>query len=354
MPSSARRLVVTALVAGFLASLPFAARAEIIEQILVKVNGEIFTKTDLEARQVGVIRQRNLQPANDAELKKLITDITPQLLVDTVDEMLVLQRGKELGYHLTDTQFETWLSNVKKENHLDTDEQLQAALKQENMTLADLRKSVDRNFIIDQVQRSEVIGRIDITEPEERKFYDEHSADFTTPATLSVREILLKTPSDAKGISVGLDEETKQKAEALRAQLVAGGSFEKAVTDVSAAPSKANGGLVGPINLTELNPAIASQLKPLKVGDISQVVPVQGGYELFKIETLTVPTVLSFEQARTQIADQIINQRRQAEFEKYIKKLRAAAIIEWKNPELQKLYEEQVKKAPATPPGAGH
>jgi len=34
------------------------ARADIIEQILVKVNGEIITKTDLEARQVAVLGQR--------------------------------------------------------------------------------------------------------------------------------------------------------------------------------------------------------------------------------------------------------------------------------------------------------
>ena len=32
-------------------------RAEIIEQILVKVNGEIFTKSDLEQRQIATLRQ---------------------------------------------------------------------------------------------------------------------------------------------------------------------------------------------------------------------------------------------------------------------------------------------------------
>ena len=34
-----------------------ATRAEVIEQVLVKVNGEIFTKTDLESRQVSALRQ---------------------------------------------------------------------------------------------------------------------------------------------------------------------------------------------------------------------------------------------------------------------------------------------------------
>ena len=33
-----------------------ALRAEVIEQVLVKVNGEIFTKSDLETRQVEALR----------------------------------------------------------------------------------------------------------------------------------------------------------------------------------------------------------------------------------------------------------------------------------------------------------
>jgi hypothetical protein len=49
------------LAAVFLVSIGSIARSEIIEQVLVKVNGEIFTKTDLETRQVQDIRQRNKQ-----------------------------------------------------------------------------------------------------------------------------------------------------------------------------------------------------------------------------------------------------------------------------------------------------
>src|SRR5438093_12914021 len=85
-------------------------RAEIIEQILVKVNGEIFTKSDLEQRQVAVLRQKGQQidlksdPTN-AQLRRALDEITPQIMVDAIDEMVVVQRGKELGYRLTDEQF---------------------------------------------------------------------------------------------------------------------------------------------------------------------------------------------------------------------------------------------------------
>src|ERR1700736_6231118 len=87
-------------------------RAEILEQVLVKVNGEIFTKTDLENRQVAILRQKGQQiniksDASDQRLRSLLNDITPRLMVDAVDEMLIVQLGKELGYKLTDEQFKT-------------------------------------------------------------------------------------------------------------------------------------------------------------------------------------------------------------------------------------------------------
>ena len=91
-----------------------------IQQILVKVNGEIFTKTDLETRQVQILRQRNqqldLKNANDQELRKALDEITPQILVESVDEMLMEQRGKELGYTMNDEQFKNIVDNIKKGN----------------------------------------------------------------------------------------------------------------------------------------------------------------------------------------------------------------------------------------------
>ena len=129
-----------------------AVRAEIIEQILVKVNGEIFTKTDLEQRQIAALRQRPERAVdsdgNDAQLAKALAEVTPQLIVDAVDEMLIVQRGKELGYTLSDEQFKSILDNIRKENKIETDEQFQAALKQEDMTLADLRRKLERQMLI--------------------------------------------------------------------------------------------------------------------------------------------------------------------------------------------------------------
>ena len=64
------------LAARFGASAP---QTDIIEQVLVKVNGEIITKTDLEARQIAALRQKNpnLRPESDAALRQALADVTP-------------------------------------------------------------------------------------------------------------------------------------------------------------------------------------------------------------------------------------------------------------------------------------
>src|SRR5690242_17691806 len=177
-----RAAAVLLLVGAALASL----RAEVVEAILVKVNGEIFTKTELEQRQIATLRQRGQQidlksEAGNAQLKQLLDEVTPQIMVDVVNEMVVVQRGRELGYKLSDEQYKQVVDNIKKENHIETEQQFQAALTQENMTMEDLRHNLERQMIISRVQQNEVFGRIGVSEEEARKYYDEHLSEFSTP-----------------------------------------------------------------------------------------------------------------------------------------------------------------------------
>src|SRR6195256_2289159 len=195
-----------AIAAVLCASLAAAARSEILEQVLVKVNGEIFTKTDLEARQVTEIRQRGKQidlstAQGNEELRKAIADVTPGLLVSVIDEMLIVQRGKELGYRVSEEQFKQILDNLKTQNKIENDEQLVAALKQENMTMADLRRNMERQMLYSNVQQVEVFGRVAVTEEEARKYYDAHMNEFTTPSSIMLREILVSVPVDPRGLN---------------------------------------------------------------------------------------------------------------------------------------------------------
>lgn len=320
-------------------------KVELLEQIIVKVNGEIITKTDLEARQVNALRSRG-QQLSDEELRKAIAELTPDLLVDSVDELLLLQRGKELGYRVTDDQFQRVLENIRKENKLESDAQFEAALKQEGLTLAELRKNLEKQMVINQVQQVEVMGRIGVSEAEARAYYEANPKEFTTPKTVTLRELVVNVQGDGAMINVAADEAAKAKIDGALARAKAGESFEKIVGELSDSPSKANGGLVGPLNEDELAADIRKLIDPLKPGEITDVFRTPRGYAVFKLESATEVEVKTFEAARDQIADRVFQTKRRAEFEKYIRKLRAQAIIEWKNAEMQKLYNAAVNAAP--------
>src|SRR5258708_36170347 len=237
-----------------------AVRAEIIEQILVKVNGEMFTKSDREQREVAAVRPKGQaidvkRAPKNVQLRQALDDITPQIMVDAVDEMLIVQRGKELGYKLSDTQFKGVVDNIRKENKIESEEQFQAALKSENMTMADLRRNLERQMIYQRVQQNEVLAKIGVTDDEARKYYESHLKEFTTSPTVTLREILVVVPGDPKVMNVAADEAANAKVLQIRQRVTSGGgNFEKVAAAISDSPSTAKAGLIWPVSTNNLSP----------------------------------------------------------------------------------------------------
>jgi peptidyl-prolyl cis-trans isomerase SurA len=342
----------TGVAALALSAAAATTHAQVIERVLVKVNGDILTQTELEERQTAAIRARlgrDLTPEavkNDTELKKALDEVTPQLLVDAVDELLLLQMGKEKGYHLTDEQFKDWLDRLRKDQNLTDDAKFQAALKQEGMTVEDLRKNVEKQFLVGQVQRDEVGSKLSITEEEARQYYNLHKEDFAQPATVTLREILIEVPATTQGgqpaINVGKQDEAERQADALRTRLLAGEDFAKVAAEASASPSKANGGLIGPINLAEVSVSLQELIGKMKPGEMTQPIRTNRGVQILKLEAIKPASIQPFEAVRDLVADKVHDARQQTEVRKFLARMRGQAIIEWKNDELKKLYERQV------------
>ena len=318
---------------------------DIVEQILVKVNGEIITKTDLEARQIAALRQKNpnLRPENDAALAKLIADVTPQVIVEAVDEMLMVQRGKELGYTMSTEQFNGIVENIKKENKIESDAALVEALKGEGMTMADLRKQLEKNMLFTRVQQSEIMGKMRIDDAEVKAYYDSHKTEFATTPQITLREMLIAVPTSPQGINVAQDDEAKAKADDVRKKIVAGEPFARLAGDYSDSPSKANGGLVGPMSKDDLAPELQKAITGLKAGGVTPVLRTSRGYQIIKVESVSDTNLKSFEDAKEDITQKIANGKREGEYAKYIEKLRTDAIIDWKNDEIKKAYEIGLK-----------
>ncbi len=185
------------LLVSFVAFVSFViasagVRAEVIEQILVRVNGEVFTKSDLEARQADALRELgqdvDAKKLGDAQLRAALDKVTPQLMAGVVDEMLLMQRGKGLGYIAQRRAVYERPRQHQKDRKLDTEEQFQQALKDSNMTLADLRRQVEKSVVMDRVRQNEVLSKIAISDEEARRYYDAHKTEFTKAQEITLRD----------------------------------------------------------------------------------------------------------------------------------------------------------------------
>lgn len=346
-----KRLIISAVaLVAALAVTPL--RAEILEQVLVKVNGDILTKTEFEQLQVEMLRTRpelaNAGP-NSPQLQRAVSEATPDLILASVDDLLLIQRGRELGYSLGEEQFKSVLENIKRENRIETEEQFQQALKESGLTLAQLRTQIERRMFIDRVRQVEVMDRISVTEEEARAYYDAHRTEFVTPSEITLREIFIEVPQDDRGVNVAADDAARERAEEVRKRLLAGEPFARLAADFSAAASKANGGLIGPIKSDELAPALQEMINKLKLGDVTEVLRVPRGYQVLKLESRTDTRVRSFEDARSAISQAVAQQKSRGELLKYLERLREQATITWRNDELKKAYDVALERRRTQP-----
>ena len=340
-------LVAAALLAG---GPPAAAQApislntdptlRIIERILVKVNGEIITQSDLEERQVAAIRARGVQPATNAELMQLVREVTPEVLTAAVEELLLVERGRELGYQLSYDQFRDYLDSLREENGIESDEQFIEMLEQqEGMTLDDFRRLVERQMLAGQVQQVQVLGRVTITDVEAREYYDSHIEEFTDPATVTLREIIVAAPEDPTA-NLLAERSAREAAEAVRQRVLDGEAFEAVAAATSTAPSKDNGGLIGPFQVNEVAESIRELIVGLEPGGVSEVRRTTQGYQILQLAELVDDFVRPFDAVRDEISQRAFGERREAAYREFLDELYADAIIDWKSEELQEAFDQ--------------
>ena len=346
-------LALTAASAGLLRAQATPATTQpqsvVLQKVLVKVNGAIFTKTDLEELQIETLSEQNkrqlsqMDLRNDAKLLEELIRITPEILANAIDELVVVQRGRELGLRMSDQAFKEYVENIKKENQFD-DAMFKQALAQQGMTMEKLRPRIEKIYLRSGVLQRDVYPRISITEEEARQYYRAHPEQFMKPAMITVREISVLVPSEARSgeqvVNVAADEAALEKVKSARARALKGEDFAALVAEMSQSGSKANGGLIGPLNLNELAEGLQKLLGPLKTGDIAEPIRTPVGYQLLKVEKKDDATVQPFESVRNEVSMRVQGERSQVEMQKFVDALRAQAIIEWKDEDLRKMYEQ--------------
>jgi parvulin-like peptidyl-prolyl isomerase len=330
---------------------PPAGSRRVIQRVLVKVNGEVFTQTEyerelilaLQERKRSVVDPRALQ--EDASLRALVSELTPDILVDAVDQLLLVQHGRELGFRLSDEQFKVMTDRVKAENKLD-DAQLRAALAEQGLSFETWRDIAEQQKIKQDVQSEEIMQKASVTDEEKRQYYAAHPDEFKTPATITLREIVLLVASQVQSgstvVNAAVEEAARVKAAAIHDRIKKGEDFTALAGELSESATKANGGVLGSFNLADLDPSLRAIVDKMKVGDVTDPLRTPRGYQLLKLDAMTTPELQPLDKVKDEIAQKIYMQRMEAETRKFLTRIRTLALIEWKDDALKQVYDKRL------------
>jgi parvulin-like peptidyl-prolyl isomerase len=298
-----------------LSLVPAGAGAEIIERVVAKVNGQIITLSEFQQRQIAAAQAARVNPDN---VGPFLRQNNARILQDAIDEILILQKAEDSGIQAPSQWVDESIDGIRKENNLTTDEQFQEALAREGLTLAELRKNIERGVIRRILMEREIRPKIEATESETRAEYERlKPTEFTKPPTVSLQEILVS--EKAGGIELARQIVEKAKA---------GEDFVALAKTYSSAPSRAHGGDVGQLAQGEMNPDLEKVAFALPVGGISDPLPVEGGYRVIKVTAKTSGSVTPFEAAKDKVRDELMNARFEKAYDAYVEELRKNASVE--------------------------
>jgi parvulin-like peptidyl-prolyl isomerase len=309
-----RRLSVLLLLSSLVGTAG-PVRAEIVERIIAKVNGDIITLSEFQERQIAAAQAARVTPE---QVGSFLRENNARLLQEAIDEILILQKAESSGLQLPPEFLDDIIESIKEENNITSEEQFQAALAQEGMTLDELRENIRKSYTRQMIIRREVEPRLNVTEAEIREEYEKaKDAHFTKPATVTLQEILV--PNERGGIY--LARELVQRARG-------GEDFASLARTHSAAPSAATGGDIGEIAQGDLNPELEKEAFGLSVGSVSDPIATEDGYRILKVVAKTSGSVVPYSAAKEGVRNALMQRRYGDAYKTYIAEVREDATVE--------------------------
>jgi peptidyl-prolyl cis-trans isomerase SurA len=303
----------TAVLSVLLLALP--AAGEIIERVIVKVNGDIVTLSEFEARQLAAVQAARV---DEGKVETYLRQNNARILQEAIDDLLLAQRADELGMHLPAAYLKEVIEGIKKDNNITTDDELLEQLKREGMSLDDLKRNIERSVLRREVLRRELESKVTATEAEARADYDAHKADYVRPPTVHLSEIVIRS-QDASATALARDLVRRARA---------GEDFAALARTYSQVPSRVSGGDLGELRRGELTGDLEKIVFALPKGGVSDPIRTTEGFRILHVADRTEGSVVPFEEAKAEILKRLTQDRTSKAYEEYMEGLRKTAAIQ--------------------------
>jgi len=295
------------------------ARAELFEEIVAWVNGEIITMSEMEREEQAMVAEAYRRYTGD-ELDESVQRLRAGLLVEMIDRKILLDRAKAMFTDLEGIK-DAYFQGFKESQGVTSDAEFESMLQQEGLTIESFKLRLLEMYAPEEVLRYEVGNRISVSDAEVEAFYKENPQRFVLDDVVTVREIVLLADTDAK------KDAKRAEAEQVVERARAGEDFAELAKEISEAGTKAEGGLLGELKRGDLSDQLETVAFGLETDQVSDPIETRYGFHILKVEESVVGERILLDDARERLREFLEDQKYEEDLEAFRKKMRAEA--EW-------------------------
>jgi peptidyl-prolyl cis-trans isomerase SurA len=301
----------------------------VLDEPVVQVNNDVIMLSHLrreskEFKEV-LVKQRGM---TEEQAEQEIRSKQAEIVRGLIDESLLLQQGKENPRVVEGVEAEVnaEVLRVMRQNGFKSIEELEAAMKNEGISLSEIRETLRRQFTRQAVLQNEVDYKVyfGLTDKELRDYYAANREKF---AGVTLSEIFLSLAGRS-------DAEVLAKAKQLVEQARAGADFGALAVKNSERESGGvrvaektkglladNDGKARWFLLSDLKGPIATAVNSLKAGGVSDPIKTDEGYLILRVNERDD----AFKE--NQVRGALTQEKAEKEREAYMRKLRKGAFI---------------------------
>lgn len=289
---------------------------------VVEVDGAVLTETELEkelkekmAQMKGKVPPAKMDAAQNAVRKRVIEDfIVRSLLAGEIKRRNIKVGDAEIAQALEQLQ-----ASFPQGTTIET------VMKKNKITRAKLREEIAFGLQINKLVLSQPKAKEKPTENEIQAFYKQNAEKFKMPESVRVRHILI---AKSAGDDPAVKQEKRNKAEALRRQLLSGGNFAELAKAHSDCPSKGAGGDLGTFTRGQMVKPFEDAAFSQKVKEIGPVVETDFGYHVIQVLERNGPQTMPLDARTTDMITAFLQrQKQQAAFNALVRDLRTRANV---------------------------
>ena len=312
---SASRHIAAGLLIVALFSSSVIARADIVERVVAVVNDQALFLSDLRKRAVPFL-PKIAESTNETERAAQLKLLYDELLSFLIDEELMRQLANAASIRVTNEDVERAIENIRLQNNL-TEADFWTAVKSQGLSETQYRRDLKKQLVRFKVINERVRSRVNITEEEVRRKYEERARSKGSELRFHVRHVVVAVEEDASTTTVA---DARARAEGLYEDLTADNFAERA--------DELGGGDLGWVSQGDLATTLESAILQTPTGGVSQPVRGESGFHIFFVEERMVGSDFpSFDEMKQELYQEMLDQAMVRQEKLFIEELRRKAVI---------------------------